>query len=372
LSQQAPQQQQQSQQQAAAPVVPAKGTPEYIKFMADKWDATQTAARADRVDPFKPQPQKPATQQQPTQQSGKQKPEGVPDKFWNAEKGEVDLAGLAKSYTELEKARSRGQQPAQQPVQDDAAKKHAETKTKLETDLNAVKAKQGATPEEIKAAQDALDAHVKTPAPDAAQQAVKDAGLDWDTLSTKINSSGDLEEADYAALEKAGIPRSVSEGYIETMKEAKQLALERTQTYVGGEQKLNSILNRAAQELTPEEKSFYNTQLASKSWKTALDTLKQRFGDETDNEPKGQILNGQPSGSGAGYASQAEQASGSTRSALQDRPGVPQASPREDRRQQLLSVLALRVPGSRLCRTTKRRASPEEGLLKLTSSRQVH
>ena len=33
----------------------------------------------------------------------KEKPEGIPDKFWNPEKGEVDTVSLLSSYTELEK-----------------------------------------------------------------------------------------------------------------------------------------------------------------------------------------------------------------------------------------------------------------------------
>jgi len=32
-----------------------------------------------------------------------EKPEGIPNKFWNEEKGEVDSVSLLASYTELEK-----------------------------------------------------------------------------------------------------------------------------------------------------------------------------------------------------------------------------------------------------------------------------
>lgn len=283
------------QQQAQAPVVPAKGTPEYVKHMAAKWDASQAA----RVTESKPQPA--------DQPAKPQKPEGIPDKFWNAEKGEVDVAGLAKSYTELEKG--RGKAPQQKPVEqpdDDAAKKHAETKTKLEADVTAIKANKEAKPEDVKKAEEALAAHVKTAPADAAQDAVTKAGLDWNALGSKLRDSGNLEETDYAALEKAGIPREVTQGYVEIVKEAVAQAVERSETYVGGKPKLDAIMARAATELTPAEKTLYNAQLASKEWKNALDVLKNRFGDETDQEPKGQILNGTSGGSSGGFANKQE------------------------------------------------------------------
>lgn len=73
----------------AAP--PAPGTPEH--------DAKMVALATERMGLEEPKPvDKP------------QKPAGVPDKFWDAEKGAVRVDDLAKSYTELEK--QRGQQPA--------------------------------------------------------------------------------------------------------------------------------------------------------------------------------------------------------------------------------------------------------------------
>ena len=48
----------------------------------------------------------------------KEKPEGIPDKFWNPDKGEVDSVSLLASYTELEKKLGEGGQeetPAEEP-----------------------------------------------------------------------------------------------------------------------------------------------------------------------------------------------------------------------------------------------------------------
>jgi hypothetical protein len=81
-------------------------------------------------------------------------PEGVPAKFWDAEKGAVNVDALLKSYGELEKAQSAPADP---------------------TDHSA------------------------------AQEAVKNAGLDWDTIVGKATVGG-LEDSDFTALEQVGIP----------------------------------------------------------------------------------------------------------------------------------------------------------------------
>jgi len=48
----------------------------------------------------------------PAADDGKpQRPDNIPEKFWDAEKGEVRLDELAKSYAELEKAKSEAPAP---------------------------------------------------------------------------------------------------------------------------------------------------------------------------------------------------------------------------------------------------------------------
>ncbi len=297
----------QQQQQQAAPALLVKGSPEYVKAMAAKWDAAQ----ASRPQPFTPAT--PAKEQPAATPAKAERPAWFPENLWKGDKSlEENAQALATSYGEARKAISQRQQPNQpaaQPQPSEAVKQHAEQKAKLEADLKAIRENPEAKYADVKKAEDALAAHEKAAPKDdqAAQDAVKAAGLDWDTLQSKLQTQGALDEADIAALEKAGIPRDVTEGYVEIVKEALSFARERTATYVGGEQKLNAILNRAAAELTADEKKLFNAQLASKeSWKGALDILKQRFGDETDAEAKGMIFNGQPSGSQGGFANQQE------------------------------------------------------------------
>jgi hypothetical protein len=247
--------QQQSQQgtpaaAAAAVVPPVKGTPEYNAMMAARFENQGGGEAA----------------------AAPVKPEGVPDKFWDAEKGEVRVAEMAKSYTELEKARA--QQPAAKPD-----------------------AKAATTPDPKTAAADA-----------AAQDAVANAGLNWDDLGTKVATTGKLEDADYAALQKAGIPRNIVDQYISLNAGAVENARNNTFAYIGkgdaakGKQQVEAALTWASQNLAADEIEFYNAQLATKNWKPALEQLITKMGDPTADEPN--LIHGTGAGGEAGFASQ--------------------------------------------------------------------
>ncbi len=61
--------------------------------------------------------------------------------------------------------------------------------------------------------------HSDTP---AAQEAVEQAGLDWDELGAKISNEGDLSESDYEALGRLGIPNEVVQGYVDMVRRETQ------------------------------------------------------------------------------------------------------------------------------------------------------
>lgn len=54
---------------------------------------------------------------------GKAKPEGVPEKFWDAEKGEVRTEELLKSYTELEKSKGESEKESEETSEDKSEEK---------------------------------------------------------------------------------------------------------------------------------------------------------------------------------------------------------------------------------------------------------
>lgn len=192
---------------AAAPAAPQPGTPEYDKAMIAKFDAAVLKGEEKVVE------QPAAAAAQPA--AAKVKPEGVPDQFWNAEKGEVDHVGLAKSYTEAQrKITELSQAQATKLAAEAAAKTHADTKAKLEADLAAVKAKQGATPEEIKKAEDALAAHPKDapkPAEDKPQAAPK---VNLGEFAVEFNTNGKLSDESYKKLADAGLDKATVDDFI--------------------------------------------------------------------------------------------------------------------------------------------------------------
>jgi hypothetical protein len=183
-------------------------------------------------------------------------PEGVPAKFWDAEKGAVNVDALLKSYGELEKAHSA---PADTPVDHNAA-----------------------------------------------QQAVENAGLDWDTIVGKVNSGG-LEDTDFAALEQVGIPKAIVDNYLALARNESMRQTELAHQHVGGEAQMNELLGWAAQNLSAPEITHYNAMLGTRDgWKPALDVIsaKMAAASKTAGEPRLQGGVSVPSG-GGGYSSRA-------------------------------------------------------------------
>lgn len=236
---------------AATP--PAKGTPEYNKMMAESYENQGGDSNSQSF----------------SQNQGKPvRPENVPEKFWDAETGAIRTAALLQSYAELERARSQPKPTAQTPAP-------------------------GST---------------QVPDQATAADAVANAGLDWDTISNKVSQTGALEEADYQALEKAGVPKHIVDGYIHNTKIATALARQKSAEVVGGEKVLDAILAKAAQTLSPSERDGFNKLLAGENThRDALMTLKNRFA-PSDGEPESQLNGNQGSpGSAVGFSSAFEQ-----------------------------------------------------------------
>lgn len=235
------------------PQAPAPGSPEYDAAMAAKYRESKgdvAAAQAESA----PAVEKPADK--PT------KPEWVPEKFWDAEKGAVKAEEMAKSYSELEKKSS-------QPKTEEKPK--------------------GEESEE------------------AAKDAVEEAGLDWDTIKAKGIKDGKLEDADYKRLEEdAGIPRELVDEYIELIQYRAQKNTEEAHELVGGKESMDNLLGWAAKSLAAEEITDFNDKLRGKNWRGAVNQLRFLYAEaHKSNEPKLQSGGNAPT-TAAGYASRAE------------------------------------------------------------------
>ena len=198
------------------------------------------------------------TSEKPVEENVTQsKPEGLPEKFNSVE-------DLAKSYQELEK--------------------------KLGDNTEAP----------------------KTDAPkndlDIAEKAVESAGLNMENLSSEYAEKGELDAKSYEALEKAGIPKEYVNQFIEGQKAVADQQTTSIKDIVGGADAYTEMSEWAADNMSEQEKTAYNTAVNSKDVETAklaIAGLKAKFDGANGNEPN--LVEGKATVSGQdGYKSWAE------------------------------------------------------------------
>jgi hypothetical protein len=160
------------------------------------------------------------------------KPEGIPDKFYNAETGVVDYTALAKSYVELEKARSK---PTEAPKEEPKV--------------------------------DAKKTEDKPEGEDAATKAVTDAGLDMSALSKEYAESGELSEESYEVLAKAGISKEIVDDYIEGKQAQGEVLRAQAYSLTEGADGYKAMVEYAKANLSAEEIADYNVAVNSKDSK---------------------------------------------------------------------------------------------------------
>ena len=189
------------------------------------------------------------------------KPEGLPEKFNSVE-------DLAKSYSELEKKLGDNTE----------APKEEAPKTETKNDL------------------------------DIAEKAVESAGLNMETLSSEYAEKGELDAKSYDALEKAGIPKDYVDQFIEGQKAMADQQATSIKDMVGGAEAYTEMSNWAADNMSEEEKTAYNSAVNSKDVETAklaVVGLKAKFENANGNEPS--LVEGKATVTGQGaYKSWAE------------------------------------------------------------------
>ena len=207
--------------------------------------------------------QEETTSEKPVEENVTQsKPEGLPEKFNSVE-------DLAKSYAELEKKLGDNKQEA---PKEDAPKEEAKS------DL------------------------------DIAEKAVESAGLNMDSLANEYNEKGELDAKSYEALEKAGIPKDYVNQFIEGQKAIADQQATSIKDMVGGNDAYNEMASWAAENMSEQEKTAYNTAVNSKDIETAklaVVGLKAKFEKANGSEPK--LVEGKGTITGQdGYKSWAE------------------------------------------------------------------
>ena len=193
--------------------------------------------------------EKPVEEKQSTQSV-----EGLPEKFKSVE-------DLAKSYSELEK--KLGEQTPQQEEVDP---------------INATKLKGEESKPEVKS-DNSLD---------IAENAVENAGLDFNTLAQEYADNGQLNETSYKALEDSGIPKEYVDQFIAGQKAIGEQQTNTVKSMVGGDEAYNEMATWAAGNMSEGEKKAYNTAVNSKDMDTvklAVDGLRAKYESANGSEP---------------------------------------------------------------------------------------
>jgi NADH dehydrogenase/NADH:ubiquinone oxidoreductase subunit G len=189
--------------------------------------------------------EKPVEEKQSTQSV-----QGLPEKFKSVE-------DLAKSYSELEKKLGE-QTPKEETVDPVSATKLKEEAPKQENSL------------------------------EIAEDAVENAGLNFDTLAQEYAEKGQLGDESYKALEQSGIPKAYVDQFIAGQKAIGEQQTTNVKTMVGGEEAYNEMASWASKNMSEGEKKAYNAAVNSADMDTvklAVDGLRAKYQAANGTEP---------------------------------------------------------------------------------------
>ncbi len=175
----------------AEPVTLTPGTPEYDAHMAAIGDAGTVS-----------KPDAPITSQPAA------RPDHIPEKFWDAEKGVVDMEAFGKSYGELEAKQS-------------------------------------------------------TPDPDDPLAGVE--GIDYNGLGEYYLEHGSLTEQHYTDLASKGIPKEMVDAYLVGQQAVAQKTVDQAYNLVGGKEKYDAMMAWARANKSEEDLDKFDGTLAGES-----------------------------------------------------------------------------------------------------------
>lgn len=172
----------------------------------------------------------PAVDPHATAPSGPQRPEGVPEKFWDAEKGEVRIDALTQSYTELEARMSGKKDTPAEPSADEAD----------------VEVKNGKITKPAEAE------------PEVAANPLTDTIT---AAATEFTAEGKFTEETSNKLSELGIPPEVQSIYLAGLTALQEQQTAKVHGYVGGEEQYNAMARWAAANLGDAELDAFNAAL---------------------------------------------------------------------------------------------------------------
>ena len=146
---------------------------------------------------------------------------------------------------------------------------------------------------------------------DEATAMLQEKGLDITTFTREFETTGQLSEASYTALEAKGIPRDMVNAYIEGQRVLVDTQVTDIKNSVGGAEEYQKIITWAATALSKEDQQAYDSIMATSNVaiiKMAAAGLKSRYEEVMGRNPT-TIIGGSASGinDGAGrYESTAQ------------------------------------------------------------------
>ncbi len=207
--------------------------------------------------------------------SPNKRPDHVPEKFWDPVKGEARWEDLAKSYVELEKRAAKPEEnPEAKPQDDPKADPDGPKTAKIER-------KDG-------------DANPVTTAIESFES----------VFETK---AGALEDADFKALEDAGIPRAKIDIYIAGLAALAEKAMGEVFAVAGGQEQFATVQTWAAANLNDQDLAYYNDNIDNPTTrKQTAEWLMAKF--SAANPSEGKRVEGLAPTANAGdvYTSQAQ------------------------------------------------------------------
>ncbi|WAW09998.1 hypothetical protein NB640_12385 [Oxalobacter vibrioformis] len=193
-----------------------------------------------------------------------QRPEDVPEKFWDPETGSVKVDEVLKSYKALEKEYTQSkQEKAKEPAEQSKEGEQGESK-------------EGST-------------------------------LDLDAFHDEYAETGELSEASYAKLSKAGLPPEVVNAYIAGQQALVDSRTQEGYTLAGGEEAFNKMATWAASAFTPAQLQAFNRAVntSREDMEIAVMGLKAQY-EKANGKAPNLMSGGTSRPSSVGYASHAE------------------------------------------------------------------
>ena len=98
---------------------------------------------------------------------------------------------------------------------------------------------------------------------DSVAKFLKDKGINYDEMVAAYTQNGELTAQQYEKLREAGLPRSMVDSYCAGQQALYERWVDHVQSYAGGAENYQALMEYASQTMTPREKNAYDAAVNS-------------------------------------------------------------------------------------------------------------